>query len=239
MNQKIVTRYSTDELMLAAAEYFFNFTVNSSKPLNICLSGGNTPKIFFTEIVESFADRIDWNNIRLWWGDERCVPPDHVESNYGITKKYLIDKLSMPEENIFRIKGEDNPEEEALRYAELMNSEIRSFNSVPQFDIIFLGLGEDGHTASIFPDCINLFYSDKNCVTTFHPESKQRRISITGRIINNAANIIFLVTGEQKSRIIKEIIANEETALKYPAALVRPIYGDIIWFLDSGAASKL
>ncbi len=207
--------------------------------VRLALSGGSTPTALFD--FWSAEEAPEWNRQEFFWGDERCVPPDHKWSNFGVTKKHLFDKLPGP--GLFkwhRIYGENNPEEEVIRYSELLNKQLPRRNGIPSFDVIMLGLGEDGHTASIFPDRLDLWDSPADCVVAEHPETKQKRISITGRIINNACHVAFLVTGKSKAERVRDIITNREHFRNiYPGAKVEPRNGTLRWFLDKEAAALL
>ncbi|HZH73810.1 MAG TPA: 6-phosphogluconolactonase, partial [Mariniphaga sp.] len=169
----------------------------------------------------------------------RCVPPDDDQSNYKMTFDTLFSKIEIPADNIHRIKGEKTPEEEAGRYAAEIADNLELRNGVPVFDLIILGLGEDGHTASIFPDQLDLLKVDKLCAVATHPESGQKRITLTGKVINNANNIFFLVTGQQKAKRLSEIMNNEEVAQNHPAAHIEPHEGSVIWFIDETAALEI
>jgi len=216
-----------------------NSLIEEKTKINIAISGGNTPKLIFQEIVSSYKTKINWKKINLFWVDERCVPPDDVESNYGMTKKYLLDPIQIPSENIFRIKGENNTVEEAKRYSGVILGNLAEVNNLPQFDIILLGLGEDGHTASIFPNQMELLKSDKICEVAVHPESKRKRITLTGRVINNSKKIYFLVSGKNKSSVVSKILNQNEDYLKLPGAHIKPVDGELTWFLDREAALEI
>ena len=208
-----------------------------SKKFNLALSGGSTPKIIFQELASNYKTKIDWEGIHLFWSDERCVPPDNAESNYGMTKKYLLDHLNIPVENIHRIKGENDPEVEAIRYSNEIINNIRLKSGLPIFDLIVLGLGEDGHTASIFPNQMRLLQSEKICEVAVHPSTKQKRITLTGKVINNAEVVIFLVTGESKSEILKKILVEKSKNL--PAAQIHPATKNLKFIIDEAAARML
>jgi len=233
---KLKVSPTKEEVAKDFARYFA--IVAASKPeVHIALSGGSTPKIVFDELAENFQPEIDWSKVHLYWGDERCVPPDDNESNYKMTKEHLLSKIKIPELNIHRIKGENGPDYEAEQYNDFLDAVLPKANGIPSFDLIILGLGDDGHTASIFPHEIELWYSDKYCEVAEHPKSGQRRITITGQIINNAEIVAFLVTGENKAQRVSEISSNEGIAKKYPASLVAPRNGRVVWFLDAAAAT--
>jgi 6-phosphogluconolactonase len=207
--------------------------------ITIALSGGSTPEILFSLIGEKFAGSVSWKCVHFFWGDERCVPPDDAESNFGMVKKKLLSNIEIPLVNIHRIKGEDNPEMEALRYSDEILSLTRIRNGIPQFDLVLLGLGEDGHTASIFPGHLDLFNSDKVCEVAVHPLTLQKRITLTGKVINNANNIVFLVTGKKKKEVVEKIFKKMQSSLNYPASYIVPEYGSLSWLLDEDAAGLL
>lgn len=226
------------EVAIAFSKYLADF-IGESKTVHIALSGGSTPKIVFDELATSFKDEIDWEKVHFYWGDERCVPPTDDESNYKMTVVHLLSKIDIPQRNIHRVKGEEDPEKEAKSYASLLEKKLPMVEGVPQFDLVILGMGDDGHTASIFPHEIHLWNSDANCEVALHPESGQRRVTITGRVINNAKVVAFLVTGAGKSEKVRIITQNESGSEKYPASLVNPTSKELVWFLDQDAASEI
>ncbi|WP_340110809.1 6-phosphogluconolactonase [Maribellus mangrovi] len=212
---------------------------SNQKVFDIALSGGNSPKGLFKKISKKYKDEIPWERIHLWWGDERCVGPDSDESNYKMTVDYLLSNIDIPEGNIHRIRGEEDPEKEALRYSKELEETLNSRGKDPVFDLIILGLGDDGHTASIFPDQIELFEYPENCAVAEHPLTGQKRITLTGNVLNNANRIYFLVTGANKAMRISEIMNDSEAAKLLPAYYIAPKNGDLIWFLDDEAASLI
>jgi 6-phosphogluconolactonase len=210
---------------------------SQSESVSIALSGGRTPQSLF-EILST----LDWSGIRkerlkLFWGDERCVPPEQEESNYRSAKLILLDKLNFPPENIFRIRGEADPTLEVLRYRVVLSKHIPIVDGFPQFDLILLGLGEDGHTASIFPGNEGLFQTKDWCAVTSHPQTGQRRITLTGSLINHAAQVVFFVTGAAKADLITEI-QQTLNPQKKPASFISPISENLCWIIDKGAANK-
>jgi 6-phosphogluconolactonase len=229
---------SKSELSIAFCSKLFQLSSQKEK-FNLALSGGSTPKIIFQTLSKDFSKKLDWNKIRLFWGDERCVPPDHPESNYGMTKKYLLDRIDIPEENVHRIKGENNPDDETERYSDIILNNLSLANGLPQFDLVMLGLGEDGHTASIFPDQMELISSERICETAIHPSTRQKRITITGKVINNAERICFLVTGRSKSEVLSDILYKKENNRKYPATYIEAVHGILEWYLDKDAAGLI
>jgi len=208
------------------------------RPFHVALSGGSTPLAIFRKLKDAFPPE-EWSGTCLWWGDERCVPPDDPDSNYGNAKKLLIDPLQLPAEQVFRIRGEEDPREEAHRYGKLLLDRLPLENGIPVFDWIWLGLGTDGHTASLFPGEPSLWHAPVPCTVASHPLTGQVRITLTGRLINAARRVTFLVTGIDKAPVVKEILHKEGRFREYPAALVNPVSGELEWYLDSGAASML
>lgn len=224
----------------ALAKEIFRLTHSSTQShFHIVLSGGNSPKELFKKISKKYADSIPWDRIHFWWGDERCVSPENENSNYKMANDYLLSKISIPKENIHRIKGENIPDEEAINYSDEIEKHLIYRGENPVFDLIILGLGEDGHTASIFPDQIELFEEKRICVVTEHPITGQKRITITGRVLNNASRIFFLVTGANKAQRISEIMNDDDAAKLLPAYYISPKNGNLIWFIDEAAASKI
>lgn len=225
------------------AVYFSDFLKNNVELANnkfsLVLSGGSTPKPVYKYLAEQNRNKLDWNKINFFWGDERCVPQDDVESNYKMVYDTLLNKINIHTENIFRIQGEDDPYTEAKRYSDVILKNVISSNRFPRFDLMLLGLGEDGHVASIFPDQLNLFEENEICKVSIHPTTKQKRITLTGKVINNSENIIFIVTGENKSKVLNDILMSHENSIKYPANYVKPTNGRLIWLLDKAAGKKL
>jgi len=224
----------------AVAREIRRITEGSPRPrFDIALSGGNTPKKLFKILAKKHRETIPWERIHFWWGDERCVSPTSDESNFKMANDFLFSRVRVPTKNIHRIKGENPPDEEAKRYAAEIGKNLINRGEVPVFDLILLGLGDDGHTASIFPDQLEIFEEKRNCVATKHPLTGQNRITLTGRVLNNASRVFFLVTGENKSMRVSEIMNNDEAAKLLPAYYIEPKNGSLIWFIDEPAASKI
>jgi len=228
------------QVVKALAKEIFKLTKSSvQERFNILLSGGNSPTALFKRINKKYAETIEWERIHLWWGDERCVSPESENSNYKQAFDFLISKIPIPAENIHRIKGENDPEEEAIKYAGEIRESLNYRGENPVFDLVLLGLGEDGHTASIFPDELELFEDERICAVATHPLSGQKRITVTGKVLNNANRIFFLVTGANKSQRIAEIMNDDEAAKLLPAYYISPTKGELIWFIDEAAAQKI
>jgi 6-phosphogluconolactonase len=206
---------------------------------SIVLSGGSTPRLVFNYLAANFRDSIDWQKVQVFWGDERCVPPESDESNFRMAKESLLEHVPIPAKNIFRIRGEADPFVEADRYSELVRQQLPSVDKIPRFDFLMLGLGEDGHTASIFPGSLDLFSSDLLFEATQNPYSKQKRITATGKVINHSKTVIFLVTGESKAEMVARIIERKEGWEQLPASMVHPENGELIWLMNDKAAIYL
>lgn len=231
--------YDTKDLVAEKFSIFFKELITSKETFHVALSGGSTPKIVFNYLATHFAKDIDWSKIYFYWGDERCVLPTDSESNYKMTLDYLLSKIEIPEENIFRVLGENDPVQEARRYSTVLDENIPTKDDIPKFDLVILGMGDDGHTASIFPHEIELWDSESNCEVAIHPESAQKRVTITGKVINNAEIVAFLVTGPSKAEKVKEIVKETGSYKNYPATLVNPTSGELLWFVDNEAAKDI
>jgi len=231
-----------EELAEAIALDFVNRIKAAQKrkvTLTVAVSGGNTPKLFLNVIAKKYSESVDWSYVQFFWVDERCVPPDDPESNYGMIREILFSSIKVPEKNIHRIRGEEDPYTESVRYSGEIVSNTRSHRGIPEFDLIILGLGDDGHTASIFPGNLTLFASADLCDVTVHPLSGQKRITLTGKVINNSAMIIFLVAGEKKANVVEDIMSNTTGAKSYPAYYINPESGNVIWMIDEKAAGSV
>lgn len=230
------------ELAEALALFIVNKITESLKAnpsFTIALSGGHTPSILFSVMANHFGSFADWKKVHLFWVDERCVSPDNSQSNYRMAKRTFIDRIEIPDENIHRIMGESDPYDEAKRYTVILDSFTEKVNGIPSFNLTLLGLGEDGHVASIFPGNENYFYSQLFCLPAVHPVSGQKRITLSGKVINNSQIICFMVTGSLKAAIVKSIIEEESKTTILPASFVKPATGHLYWFLDNEAASLL
>ena len=242
MNTEIKIFPTPYELAEKFAGEFVEMIAESAKMklyMTVALSGGSTPELLFSVLGDRYSESVPWEYVHFFWGDERCVAPDDKESNYGMTRRKLFEKINIPSINIHRIKGEDEPEKEALRYSEEINAFTASRGGIPRFNLIMLGLGEDGHTVSIFPGQEELFNSDRICEVSVHPVTQQKRITITGRIINNADSVVFFVTGRKKAKIIQKIIQKSSSSEDFPASYVDPSAGVLRWLIDEDSGCLL
>ncbi len=206
--------------------------------ITVCLSGGSTPKLLFEELAANHREAIDWSRLHFFWGDERCVAPEDPQSNYGECRKLLLDQIEIPVTNVQRVIGESDPNAEADRYGRTITDNVATGeNGLPVFDLMILGMGGDGHTASIFPHQMDLLTSEKICDVAVHPDSGQKRVTITGPVINNAKQVVFLITGGGKADVLATV--KDGSGIQYPATHVQPKSGELLFFLDQAAAAKL
>lgn len=201
-------------------------------PLHIAISGGSTPRMLF-ELIASpeWRERIQWKNIHLYWVDERCVPPTDAQSNYGMTAESLLRHVPLSETQIHRIQGENDPESEALRYTQFVNSHLPLTEGLPTFDVVILGIGDDGHTSSIFPHAMHLLEERTPYVVATHPLGQQR-ICLTGPTIGVARRVLYHSVGESKQAILQAIVNKSPESLTYPAAYFTHKRTDIELFTD-------
>lgn len=209
-----------------------------SKPFNLAISGGNTPNILFSMLAGEFAEKVDWSHLKLFWVDERCVDPNDTESNFGNVFRILLKNVPMPQENIFNMKGANEPAVEVIRYQKILKNELPEKNGLPVFDLVLLGMGDDGHTASIFPDNMELIHSTQIVASAVHPQTGQHRITLTGDVICNAEHVIFVITGHSKANVLEEIIQEKGDFERYPAYYILANC-DAELYLDSEAAEML
>lgn len=228
-----------EELALAAAELFRDAAlqaITAQGSFSAALSGGATPRRLFRRLGTSYRKTIVWDRVHLFWSDERCVPRDHEQSNFRLAYDELISCIWIPSENVHRIKGELRPEEAAHYYEADMKKHFDE--DLPAFDLIMLGVGPDGHTASLFPGSEALREKQRLALPVFSNTALHWRVTLTLPVMNNAQQIVFLVSGSSKAAIVREILGNKQRN-HYPASLVQPSHGSIIWLLDRDAASEL
>jgi 6-phosphogluconolactonase len=231
-----------EELAVAAAEKFVDYaneTNANSGHFCVALAGGNTPKrVYELLATESFKNRIDWSSVHLFFGDERAVPPDHPDSNYAMVFKTLISKIVIPASNVHAIPGEGDANANARQY----ENHLKSFfvgQSWPRFDLVWLGMGEDGHTASLFPNSEALNEESRWVVATRNEQLGQDRITLTVPVFNRAKRVMFLVVGEKKAQRLQQVLRLQPDLKPLPAQAINPINGNLEWLLDAAAASLL
>ena len=203
---------------------------NERDPFTVALSGGSTPHRTYEMLAEGpFRDRIPWDRVHVLWGDERCVPPDHADSNYRMTSEALLEKVPIPPGNVHRIEGEPEPERAAVRYEAVLKALLGPGS---RLDLVLLGMGTDGHTASLFPGTAALQEDERSAVAVYVQKLESWRVTLTLPTLNAARNVIFLVSGSGKAPVLARIRGGEAL----PAALIRPTQGQLTWLIDRGAA---
>ena len=227
-----------NELARAAAELFVlksKEAVARRGVFTVALSGGSTPKLLFEVLAEEFRDRIAWNMIQFFWSDERHVPPDHPESNYRMANEALLSRVPVPQNNIHRVHAENpNAAAAAAEYEETLIK--TTGQALPELDLILLGVGTEGHTASIFPGSAVLQETKKLVAAPWVEKFQTYRITMTPPLLNNGAAIVFLVSGSEKAAIVKELLNGPE---QYPAQAIKPTHGELLWMLDEEAAREI
>jgi 6-phosphogluconolactonase len=203
----------------------------------IALSGGSTPKTLYQLLAEEpYRSRIDWTKVEVFFTDERCVPPDHPESNYRMARETLLSKVPIPGDNIYRMRGEVEPPEEAAKEYGMMLKEKFGDGGL---DLCLLGMGEDGHTASLFPGTPAVNETHHRCVAVYVEKSttgKSWRITLTAPFINRSREVIILVAGANKSKVLAEVLEGPRDPQRLPVQLIEPASGRVTWFVDAAAA---
>jgi 6-phosphogluconolactonase len=226
------------DLFQAAAAEFMALALAAIRDhgkFTIALSGGSTPESLYTVLAKA---TLPWEKIFFFWGDERHVPPDHPDSNYRMANETLLSRVPVPPENIFRIRAEEDAEVAAQDYERTIKSffQLRP-GEFPRFDLILLGLGPDGHTASLFPGTTALSETKRGVVANWVEKLDTHRITFTYPVLNHAAYVMFLVSGGDKADMVRTVLEDRKANL--PSQKVQPVNGKLLWLLDQGAAGKL
>jgi 6-phosphogluconolactonase len=211
--------------------------------VRVAISGGSTPKAAFALLADPahpWRERVPWPKLDLWWVDERCVPPDHPDSNYRMTRETLLDHVPLAPEQIHRIEGELPPETAAARYESNLRNAFRlEGTELPRFDLIALGMGPDGHTASLFPHTQALHERARLAVANHVQAKDSWRVTLTSPVINRGSHVFFLIAGADKAQILKEVWLGPRDPERLPSQLIRPAGGILTLLLDRAAASLL
>jgi 6-phosphogluconolactonase len=239
--------YDTPERLAFAAASTFTGTaleaVDARGIARIAISGGSTPKRMFALLADAsqpFRDKVPWDRLELYWVDERCVPPTDNESNYRMTNEELLSKVPLPADRIFRMEGELDPEEAANRYESQVRINWKLEGAqAPQFDLVLLGMGEDGHTASLFPHTEAINELGRLVVANHVPQKDTWRITLTWIVINHARSVVFLIEGPEKADVLHEVLLGNYDPERLPAQLIRPESGKLELLLDAEAARRL
>lgn len=232
-----------DSLMAAAADQFVRLAaaaIGARGRFTVALSGGSTPKGMYRLLgAEPRSAQVDWSKINVFWGDERCVPPDDPASNYRLAREALLDLVPIPSQNIFRMLGEAPPERAAEEYERILRSELPANGAAGRFDLILLGMGDNGHTASLFPGLPAVRERLRWVMAEYVEEVSMWRLTLTPVVINAAANVSFLVSGEDKAEMLARVIEGPVDVDRLPAQVVRPVNGQLRWLVDEPAARRL
>ena len=236
---ELIIRENIEELIRLNADLFVdtaNQEIAAKGSFTVALSGGSSPKKMFELLASDYKSATDWSKVYFFFGDERYVPADSPESNFLMAKNAFLDILNIPEENIFAVDTTVDPESAALEYAKCI---CIFFDDEPVFDLILLGLGDNSHTASLFPHTPILFIDEELVKEVYLEDQQVYRISMTAPLINKAKKIAFLAFGEAKAEAVKQVIQGERDINNHPAQLIDPCNGTVYWFLDKAAASLL
>jgi len=230
------------EVARAAAERFIELARESTEArgrFSVALAGGSTPKRIYELLAgDELKTQLDWSGVHIFFGDERCVPPDHADSNYRMANEALLSRVSLPEQNVHRMRGEGD----AVANARLYEDELREFfdgETWPQFDLVMLGMGDDGHTASLFPGTNALDVRTAWVTANWVEKFDTFRVTLTATAINHARHVMFIVTGASKTERLQEVLHGERDEHRLPSQLIQPDEGALTWFLDEAAAAKL
>jgi 6-phosphogluconolactonase len=245
-NREIQILDNSEAVSRTAAEMLVNLvleTLKTNDSFAVALSGGSTPKTMFSILAgdETFRNRMPWDRIHFFWGDERHVPPDHTDSNYRMTHESMLSRVPVPSENIHPVRAE-NPD--AGKAAEEYEQALRDFfklerGQLPCFDCVFLGMGTDGHTASLFPGTKALQERERLVVSNWVDKFQSYRITMAAPVLNNADMVIFLVSGEEKAEPLRAVLEGEKQTDLFPSQLIEPTHGKLLWLVDQAAARKL
>jgi 6-phosphogluconolactonase len=241
----IVVSPDQESLNRKAAEYLVGAAreaIEARGRFAIALAGGSTPKPLYEMLASpSWRTQIDWGNVHVFWGDERLVPADHPDSNYRMVNAALLSKVPVVASNVHRVPTErGDPDAVAAAYEKTILQDFNaSAGEIPRFDVSVLGLGANGHTASLFPHTKSLTENRKLVMAEFVQELDQYRVTMTLPLINHSRNIVFLVSGAGKASVVKEVIGGPSDPQRLPAQLIRPDDGTLVWMLDKAAAAEL
>jgi 6-phosphogluconolactonase len=231
-----------EEISRAAAELFIEQAAQSIVERNrflVALNGGGTPVQLFQMLAKDDRERVNWSSVHVFWGDERCVPVDDPGSSYGQARELLLSHVSIPESNVHRIPGELGPAEASKEYSLTLRGFASPPLEWPRFDLVYLGMGEDGHTASLFPGSPVDVSEPTLPVTAHYQDRPANRVTLTPVVFNSAYKIVFMAAGEKKAHPLAEVLSGRYNPELYPAQRIEPKDGRLIWLVDEDAVSKL
>jgi len=240
---KFIILNDAQELYVRAAEEIAHISgeaICTHGEFTLCLSGGSTPAATYDLLATRFHLSVDWKEVQFYFGDERCVPPDHAESNFAMATRTMLSKLALRPDQVHRMRGEDSPASAAAAYEdELRKRFALAAGDFPRFDLILLGLGDNRHTASLFPGDPAMHETQRLVVPVDVDAEPRKRLTATPPVINNAQRVMFMVAGQGKAAAVKDVIEGPRDPDKFPAQIVEPHHGEVIWILDKAAASLL
>jgi 6-phosphogluconolactonase len=249
MSHEVDVFSSTELLIDAAAAFFVQCALRAQRRTGrfvVALSGGSTPRGLFARLASSpYIDQVDWSRVVVCWGDERCVPPDDAQSNYRMAYETLLHAAPVPPMHVLRMQGELDPDDAARAYEHTLRTLLATEEGTPRiadgqrFDLVMLGLGTDGHTASLFPHGASVSEQTRWVSAEYGSTVQMWRLTLTPPILNAAADILFLATGGEKADIVRQVLHDPFNPALLPAQVVRPIAGNVRWMLDGDAASEL
>ena len=239
--------YDTPErLAHAAAEVFCRYAAEAAQArgvARVAISGGTTPKRMFALLADAsqpFRSQVPWDKLELYWVDERCVGPEDADSNYRMTREQLLSKAPLPAEQVFRMEGELDPQVAADRYESVLRNNFKLEGAqLPSFDLLLLGMGDDGHTASLFPHTDGLNELGRLVIANHVPQKDTWRITLTSPVINQAHRVVFLIEGAAKADRLHEVLLGDYDPERLPSQMIRPANGKLYLLLDAEAARRL
>jgi len=214
-------------------------SINNRNRFLVALNGGSTPTRLFQLLATDYRDKIDWSKTHIFWGDERCVPPDDPGSSYGQARDVLLSHVPIPDSNIHRVNTDLKPAEASRDYSLTLSQFASPPLDVPRFDLVYLGMGEDGHTASLFPGSPVQVTESVLPVTAQYQDRPANRVTMTQLVFNQAHMIVFMATGEKKAFTLAEVLGDRYNPELYPAQRINPKDGQLIWLVDESATGKL
>ncbi len=242
MNPQLNIFKDSEKLSQHAAQIFVEQAAQAIKERDrflVALNGGGTPTRLFQLLASDYKDKMDWNKVHIFWGDERCVPPDDAGSSYGQARDLLLSHVPIPDSNIHRVQTDLGPAEASRDYALTLSGFASPPLAVPRFDLVYLGMGEDGHTASLFPGSPVDVTESTLPVTAHYQDRPANRVTLTQLVFNQAHMVVFMATGEKKAITLAEVLSNRYNPELYPVQRIEPKDGELIWLVDEDAASKL
>ena len=242
-DKKVIVLDDLQALYVHAAEEITHFAgdaICTHGEFTLCLSGGSTPAATYELMATRFKLSVDWKEVQFFWGDERCVPPPDPASNYEMASRTMLSKLALNPSQIHRIRGEDTPADAARAYEE----ELHSFfgladGDLPHFNLVLLGLGDNAHTLSFFPGDPAIHERERLAIAVKVDAPEPHRVTMTTPVANNAARVMFMVGGASKAQAVKNVLEGPRDPDRFPAQLIQPADGELIWLLDKSAARLL